>query len=364
MRWVQCDLCGSSEAAVLFTHRDAGSSTPVQSFQVVECRGCGLLYLNPRPEGLELAAYYPESYYDGLEPDGRPARRPAASLRMLRDRVRRALLQRFYGYPIPGGGSHGGGNGLLGLLRTACLQIERWRLRIGGREAAILPFLGEGRLLDVGCAGGRDLARFQQMGWNVTGVEFSPTAAAATRARLGCEVFVGDFAQVALGDEAFDVLRFSHTLEHLPSPRRALEKAHRVLRPGGLLWIEVPNAASLERWLFGKHWYCWDVPRHLYHFTPQTLARLVSSTGFRPVKITCDGRTLFFTESLANVWKHWLGASLPRTKLLSAVVRPLVYALGAMNRGGILTVHARKDPPRRERSPAGCLGRRADGLTP
>lgn len=362
MRLIECDLCGSSEFTVLFTQRDPHRSDEIRLFQVVECRGCGLTYLNPRPEGSELAAYYPEGYYGCLESDGRSAGRRAASLRTLRQRMRRTLLQRFYHYPIPDAGSKGTENSLLDLLRTAYLQVERWRLRIGGREAAVIPFVGEGRLLDVGCAGGKDLKVLQEMGWNVTGIEISPTAAAVARARLGCEVLVGDFDQVPLGEERFDVVRFSHTLEHLASPRKALEKAHRILRPSGLLWIEVPNSASLERWLFGMHWYCWDLPRHLYQFTPKTLARLVSSTGFQPVKIKCDGRTLFFTESVANVWKHWLGSSLPRTKLLSAVARLLVYALGAMNRGGILTVHARKDRPRIHGSPDGSMGGRSDGI--
>lgn len=363
MRWVQCDLCGLSEVLVVFTDRDARPSTAVHSFQVVKCRDCGLAYLNPRPEGLELAAYYSDGYHDGLEAGGGGARR-ATSLRILRKKIRRAFLQRFYHYPTPDGGSQRAGNDLLGLLKTAYLQVERWRLRMGGREAAIIPFIGEGRLLDVGCAGGKDLELLKEMGWSVTGVELSPTAAAVARARLGCEVFVGDFEQVALDDEAFDVVRFSHTLEHLPSPRVSLEKAHRILRPCGLLWIEVPNAASLERWLFGKHWYCWDLPRHLYHFTPKTLARLLTDTGFQPVKIKCDGRTHFFTESVAKAWKDWLGVPLPRTKLLSIMARPLVYALGAMNQGGILTVHARKDPPRGDKSPTGSLGGRSGWATP
>lgn len=363
MRFVTCDLCDSSEVTVLFASRDVCPSDGAGPFRVVECRGCGLAYLNPRPEGLELAAYYPDGYPDGREMDGGGARR-ATSLRNLRKNIRRALLQRFYHYPTPDGGFQRAGNDLLGLLKTAYLQVERWRLRIGGREAAIIPFLGEGCLLDVGCASGKDLELLQEMGWSVTGVELSPTAAAAARARLGCEVFVGDFDQVVLGEGCFDVVRFSHTLEHLPSPRRALEKAHRVLRPGGLLWIEVPNAASLERWLFGRHWYCWDVPRHFYHFTPQTLARLVSGAGFQPVKMKCDGRTHFFTESFATAWKDWLGIPLRRRKLLSAMARPLVYALGAMNRGGVLTVHARKDPPRGDGSPTGSLGGRSDGTIP
>jgi len=311
-----------------------------------------------------MAAYYPEVYYDDLESMGpRPARR-SSSLRRLRKQVRRALLERFYGYPPTNPDPDSAWSPLPKIMETALLRLERCRLRVSGREAAIIPFVGEGRLLDVGCAGGKDLQRLQEMGWNVTGVEFSPTAASIARARLGCEISVGDFEQVALKDEAFDVVRFSHTLEHLPSPKRALEKAHRILRPDGLLWMEVPNAASLERWLFGRHWYCWDLPRHLYHFSPQTLARLVSSTGFRPVKIKCDGRTLFFRESLANAWKRWLGASPQPSKLLSLLARPVVYAMGAMNRGGILTIHARKDRPGADGSPGGRVSGRSDGATP
>jgi len=61
------------------------------------------------------------------------------------------------------------------------------------------------------------------------------------------------------------------------------------------------------------------------------------------VKVKCDVRTLFFTESVANVVAHRFGVRPRRTKLLSALARPVVYALGAMNRGAVLTVHADKD---------------------
>ena len=364
MRLVKCDLCGSEETVLRFAPAFPHAPDGGPAFRVVECRGCGLLFLNPRPEDPEMAAYYPEVYYDDLESMGtRPARR-SSSLRRLRKQVRRALLERFYGYPPTNTNPASARSPLPEIMGTTLLRLERCRLQVSGREAAIIPFLGEGRLLDVGCAGGKDLELLKEMGWSVTGVELSPTAAAVARARLGCEVFVGDFDQIPLGEECFDVVRFSHTLEHLPSPRKALEKAHRILRPCGFLWIEVPNAASLERWLFGKHWYCWDVPRHLYHFTPKTLARLLTGTGFQPVKSKCDGRTLFFTESCAKAWKDWLGVPLPRTKLLSTMARPLAYALGAMNQGGILTVHARKDPPRGDRSPTGSLSGRSGGRNP
>lgn len=306
---------------------------------MVKCRDCGLIYLNPRPERLGLAALYPQDYHGRLQRGEGQVRRRSESLRK---RLRRSLLEQFYQYPNRMGKPRAATNSLLWSARTAFLQLERWRLRVGGREAAIIPFIGTGRLLDVGCGTGKDLEGFREMGWQVTGVEMSPYAASAARQRLGCEILVGDFEEVPLGDKGFDVVRFSHSLEHLPSPRRALEKAYRILRAGGLLWIEVPNAASLERRLFGKHWFGWDLPRHLYHFTPQTLVRMLTCAGFRPVKIKCDARTLFFTESVASVMADWFGFRPRRTKLLSAMVRPVVYALGAMNRGAILTVHAKK----------------------
>ena len=339
MNPVACDLCGSSDATPVFTGRDARAPEQPGAFRVVECRACGLLYLNPRPEGPELAAYYPDEYYDHLASGADRPRPDPGGARAFHRRVRLAFLQRFYGYPVSAGGTGATGAGPGGWTAAAA-RLERWRLRVSGREAAIIPFTGEGRLLDVGCGTGKDLLRFQEAGWHVTGVELSPYAASLARARLGCEVVPGHFDEAPLEGRRFDVVRLSHVLEHLPSPRKSLGKMHRLLRPGGLLWIEVPNAASLERRLFHGHWFQWDLPRHLYHFTPATLVRLLRDTGFRPRTVKCDGRMAFFAESLANVLTERFRLRRAVGKKIAALGKPLVYALGAANRGGILTVHA------------------------
>ncbi len=343
MRLVACDLCGSSEAAVLFTQRDPRPSDAVRSFRVVECRRCGLIYLNPRPEGPDLAAYFPQDYPS--DPGcAAGSRGPGASLsRRLRTSVRRSLLEQCYHYPTRGDSSPARANGLLSLTRRTCLRIERSRLRVIGREAAIIPFVGRGRLLDVGCGTGGGLASLREQGWDVTGIELNSAAALLARQRVDGRIHIGDFEEVSLAGECFDVIRFCHSLEHLPSPRRALEKAHRLLQPGGLLWIEVPNAASLERRIFGRHWFAWGLPEHLYHFTPRTLARLLACTSFRPVKFGGDGRGLVFAESVAGILAGRLGVRPQRSKLISAMVRPLTLALAAVNRAAILFVHAQKD---------------------
>lgn len=342
MNPVACDLCGSSGATPVFTGRDARAAEPPGAFRVVECRACGLLYLNPRPEGSELAAFYPDEYYDRLASGTDRPRPDPGGAKAFHRRVRLVLLQRFYGYPVARGGSEAADAGPGGWLAAAA-RLKRWRLCASGREAAIIPFVGEGRLLDVGCGTGKDLLRLQQAGWKVTGVEISPYAASLARARLGCEVVPGHFDEAPLEGRRFDVVRLSHVLEHLPSPRRSLGKAHRLLGPGGLLWVEVPNAASLERYLFGGQWFQWDLPRHLYHFTPATLVRLLRDTGFRPRAVNCDGRMAFFAESLANVLAERFGLRRTVGRKIAALGRPLVYALGAANRGGILTVHAARE---------------------
>jgi len=340
---VPCDLCGSSSATPAFQAWDTRVPTGPHLFRVVECQECGLLYLNPRPEGQELAAYYPEEYYDYLASTTDHAASTAVIGRDFHQRVRLALLQRFYGYPKQVESGKSVGSGRLGVVTTVCARVERWRLRASGREAALIPFVGGGQLLDVGCGTGKDLLRLQEAGWKVTGVEISPYAAALARARLGCEVVTGHFDEAPLEGRRFDVVRVSHVLEHLPSPRKSLEKMHRLLGSGGLLWIEVPNAASVERRLFRGHWFQWDLPRHLYHFTPTTLVRLLRDTGFRPRAVKCDGRMAFFAESLADVLAERFGLRRAAGKKISVLGRPLVYALGAMNLGGILTVHAVRD---------------------
>jgi len=315
--------------------------------RVVQCGGCGLLYLNPMPEGAELAAFYPDEYYDRVVGGTDPGR-PMSPARQMRLWIRQALLQRFYGYPCAANGSTPPWDGVPGWVATIGAHLERWRLRAGGRESAIIPFMEPGRLLDVGCGTGRELIALQAAGWRVTGVEISPYAAAVVRARLGCEVVVGHFDEAHLEGRQFDAVRLSHVLEHLPSPRRSLEKIRGLLRPGGLLWIEVPNAASLERHLFRGHWFQWNQPGHLYHFTPETLVRLLGEVGFRPRRVKCDARKAFFAESVADLLQRRLGVPRRAGKTLAVLARPLVYLLGAVSLGGILTVHA----VREDREPA------------
>lgn len=115
------------------------------------------------------------------------------------------------------------------------------------------------------------------------GTEFSPAACDLARAK-GIEVRQGDLLNAAFPSESFDVVTLWHVFEHLPEPRNELAEIQRILRPGGLLVIEVPNCGSMGFRFTKEKWYHFDVPRHLQHFTPETMRKLLMAASFRPIR--------------------------------------------------------------------------------
>lgn len=153
------------------------------------------------------------------------------------------------------------------------------------REANGLRFmmLGElqpGRLLDVGCGGGRFLRRMQKRGWQVEGTDFDEQAANKVTRRYGITTHVGDLPQCHLPTESYDAITLSQAIEHLYDPLATLRESLRLLKPGGSLVMTTPNAASLGVAEFGASWRGWEAPRHLQLFTVESLVALTRRAGF------------------------------------------------------------------------------------
>ncbi len=133
-----------------------------------------------------------------------------------------------------------------------------------------------GRVLDIGCGKGAFLralkARLPQ--WQCAGVEPSREEAALARQDGAIEVYEGMFGTVALEPGSFDLVSIMHVLEHVRRPAETLDQIRSVLKPGGLLFIEVPNTSDLNMF------YDLLLFEHLYHFTPETLAWLLARQGF------------------------------------------------------------------------------------
>lgn len=112
------------------------------------------------------------------------------------------------------------------------------------------------------------------------GTQLSESAARVTSRRLGREIFLGELPDARFPEAGMDLVCLYNVLEHVREPRVYLREIGRILRPGGLLAIEVPNARCLTARLFGRHWLGWDLPNHIYHFNPASLRALLERHGF------------------------------------------------------------------------------------
>ena len=137
-----------------------------------------------------------------------------------------------------------------------------------------------GKLLDVGCGGGRFLNRMKKRGWQVEGIDFDEQATKRVTVRYGIKTHVGDLTQCGLPANSFDAITMSQTIEHLYDPDATLHECLRILKPGGLLVMTTPNVMSLGATEFGAFWRGWEPPRHLHLFSVESLRRLAQSAGF------------------------------------------------------------------------------------
>lgn len=139
---------------------------------------------------------------------------------------------------------------------------------------------GTPRLLDLGCGNGAFLVQMQKAGWDVAGLEPDPNAADIGR-KAGLDIKVGTLEEDSFPADCFDAITMSHVIEHLHDPMMSLRCCHRMLRPGGTLWIATPNLNSIGHKTFGCHWRGLEIPRHLVIFTPASLKAALQQIGFQ-----------------------------------------------------------------------------------
>jgi SAM-dependent methyltransferase len=172
-------------------------------------------------------------------------------------------------------------------LEPALGRTSRARLRrIGGllspdaRAAASRP-----RLLDLGCAAGYFLDEARRANWEVRGVEVSDYAAACARAR-GLEVTCAPLEELSLPAAAFDCVTLWDVLEHVRDPADVLTAAARAVRPGGVVALSTGDITSLCARLSGPRWHLFNLPEHLFFFSPPALRRLLRRAGCQVRRIT------------------------------------------------------------------------------
>ena len=305
---VACDFCGSDAREVLYTVADWGGLPVPEGSRLVRCRECGLVYLSPRPTPEQIGDYYTPDYTPY-----RPAvgTEPNPLVRWIR---RRKLAQR-----------------------------RGWIEKISG--------LTGGRILDVGCSTGLFLNEMKNAGWDPTGIELTPRVAAYARDTFGLEVITGTLPAAVqdLQPGSFDVITYWDVLEHTFSPGEELRHSADLLKPGGLLAINIPNWESPDRDLFGPYWIGLDPPRHLYVFPRKNLLAYLEKFGFEEISTRGIMTSYFsFIISLENRMKAkapgWAGRvsrllNFPGVRYL---FEPYFTLADRAGKGGIITTFARK----------------------
>jgi 2-polyprenyl-3-methyl-5-hydroxy-6-metoxy-1,4-benzoquinol methylase len=231
---IPCCVCGWHAATRWRTAGDHLLGGP-REFRAVRCVRCQTVRLDPRPSDEEMQAHYTESTYARAEGD------EDAELAERLDAYNARLIAR-----------------VLGKVNGGAPQ----------------------NVLDVGCGDGRFLVGMQESGWEATGLETDPVVAKIAGERTQTQILPTFLENSGLPESHFGVISLHHVLEHVPDPRVTLEHAYKLLAPGGMLFLALPNVGSVEAKLFRSTWCPLDLPRHFWGFHPHSLTRLVEEIGF------------------------------------------------------------------------------------
>lgn len=231
-----------------------------EEFVLCQCNNCGFVFTNPRPASDEILPYYKsEDYYSHRTEN-------------------KSFLEKIY-------------------------NVAR-EINIKHKLNLIKDFKGaQGTLLDYGCGVGLFVKSANNAGWKACGLE--PNSDARDVAiSLGLEVDAPNKMR-SLKNKSFDVITLWHVLEHLHDIEDVLPLLKTMLNTNGILVIAVPNLDSWDAKKYKENWAAYDAPRHLYHFSPDSIKNLFSKFGMRVVK-TYPLKFDSFYISLLSEKKSWI----------------------------------------------------------
>jgi len=212
---------------------------------IVKCKNCGLVYVNPRPEYSfeEFSALYSDEYFN-------------------------APYMRFY------------------IGKESRQTNESFAYRLDWIE----KYKRKARILDIGCASGRFLKMAKDKEWETYGVEVSKTAADIAREKYGLNVITGRLDEAGFGDDFFDVVTASDVIEHVEDPKSFLLEINRIMKRGGLLYIAVPDfdglyykATVLISHFNHRNYFV--LPHHIYFFNQNSIRQYLKETNFKLIDV-------------------------------------------------------------------------------
>ena len=247
---IKCNICKSDDFIIIFPpkyedekqidlaikFRSSGDETLID--QVVKCKKCGLMYINPRLNPKLIV----KGYSEGTD---------------------ETFVSQAKGRTI---------------TFEKCLKlIEKYKKK--------------GKILDIGTAGGTFLHVAKKHGWDVYGIEPNKWMCKWGKKNYGINIKPGTLFDYKFKTNTFDVITLWDVLEHVPDPKKTLLEINRILKPSGLLIVNYPDAGSWIAKVMGKKWVFW-LSVHLFYFTPKTIRKILNLTNFKITKIKPHFQTL------------------------------------------------------------------------
>ena len=264
--YTACPSCGATPIQKVLSAKDYTVSQRV--FEIWECRQCTLRFTQQVPSAGDIAPYYQSENY------------------ISHSDTQRGLVNRLY---------H--------MVRRRTLKSKHQLIESATGKKS-------GSLLDVGAGTGAFLHQMQQNGWQVTGLEPDATARERASTLYNLQLLPSDQLW-NIPPASLDAITLWHVLEHVHQLNEYMAQLKKLLKPGGYLFIAVPNYTSRDANFYGECWAAWDVPRHLYHFSPEAMKQLVKKHGLQLKAIRPMWYDSFYVSLLSEKCKTGRSRLLP-----------------------------------------------------
>lgn len=236
IHYTNCPICGSTDLKNVLSVKDYTVSG--ETFEIDECDSCSLRFTQDAPDANSILPYYKAEDYISHTDESK------------------------------------------GMIGNIYKKVRRKTLR--RKRKLIVNETGntKGNLLDVGSGTGAFVSEMGQHGWQVTGLE--PDKGARDMAKqLHCLDLKDANEFYQLPESSFDAITLWHVLEHVHDLISYIQRLKLLLKDGGRLFIAVPNYTSLDAMIYQEYWAAYDVPRHLYHFSPESIQALMERNGMK-----------------------------------------------------------------------------------